>query len=71
MVATGSAEGAVLFVLNTLALKLDPGARPFSTPNQDALAAWGSSEFERAVTLDPDFGTGWAFWISQSAQAGR
>ena len=71
MVATGSAEGGVLFVLNTLALKLDPGARPFSTPNQDALAAWGSGEFERAVTLDPDFGTAWAFWISQSAQAGK
>jgi tetratricopeptide (TPR) repeat protein len=71
MVATGSAEGAVLFALNTLALKLDPGARPFSTPNQDALAAWGSGEFERAVTLDPDFGTAWAFWISQAAQSGK
>jgi len=71
MVATGSAEGAVLFVCNMLALKLDPGARPFSTQNEDALAAWGISEFERAVTLDPDFGTAWAFWISQSAQTGK
>ncbi len=71
MVATGTAEGTVLFALNTLARKLDPGARPFSTPNQEALVAWGKGEFERALSLDPDFGTAWASWISQVAQSGK
>jgi Flp pilus assembly protein TadD len=71
MVATGSVEGTVLFAVSTLARRLDAGARPFSTPNQDAVAAWGRGEFERAVTLDPDFGTAWASWIAQSAQSGK
>ena len=66
MVSTGSAAGAVLFAVSTLARRLDAGARPFSTPNQDAVAAWGRGEFERAVTLDPDFGTAWESWIQQT-----
>jgi len=71
MVATGSVEGTILFAVSTLARKLDSGARPFSTPNQDAVAAWGRGEFERAVTIDPDFGTAWFFWITQAAQSGK
>ena len=72
MISTGSMDGTALFAVSALARKLDAdGARPFSTPNPDAAAAWGRGEFERAVTLDPDFGTAWAAWIAQTAQAGK
>ena len=72
MIATGSVGGAALFAVSALARTLDPeGARPFSTPNPDAAAAWGGGDFERAVALDPDFGTAWASWIAQTAQAGK
>jgi Tfp pilus assembly protein PilF len=72
MIATGSVNGTPLVAVSALARTLDPdGARPFSTPNPDAAAAWGRGEFERAVALDPDFGTAWASWISQTAQAGN
>jgi Tfp pilus assembly protein PilF len=72
MIAAGSADGTALFAVSTLARTLDAeGARPFSTPNPDAAAAWGRGEFERAIALDPDFGTAWASWIAQTAQAGK
>jgi tetratricopeptide (TPR) repeat protein len=72
MIATGAVDGTPLFAVSALARTLDPdGAHPFSTPNPEAAAAWGRGEFERAVTLDPDFGTAWASWIAQSAQAGK
>ncbi len=71
MVSTGSAAGAVLFAVSTLARTLDAGAQPFSTPNADAAAAWGRGEFERAVTLDPDFGTAWEAWIQQNQRSGK
>jgi tetratricopeptide (TPR) repeat protein len=72
MIATGSVDGTALFAVSSLARKLDAdGARPFSTPNPDAAAAWGRGEFERAVALDPDFGTAWASWIAQAAQGGK
>ena len=72
MITTGSIDGTALFAVSALARTLDAdGARPFSTPNPDAAAAWGHGEFERAVALDPDFGTAWASWIAQAAQAGK
>ena len=72
MVATGAIDGTTLFAVSALARALDAdGARPFSTPNPDAAVAWGKGEFERAVALDPDFGTAWASWIAQAAQAGK
>ncbi len=72
MIATGSVDGQALFAVSALARKLNGGdARPFSTSNPEAAAAWGRGEFERAVALDPDFGTAWASWISQAAQAGK
>jgi Tfp pilus assembly protein PilF len=72
MIATGSVDGTALFAVSALARTLDAGgARPFSTPNPDAAAAWGRGDFERAVALDPDFGTSWASWIAQTAQAGK
>lgn len=71
MTATGLIDGTVLFAMNSLARTLDAAARPFSTPNADAAEAWGRGEFERAVTLDPDFGTAWLSWMAQAAQAGK
>lgn len=71
MVSAGAASGAVLFAVSTLARTLDAGAQPFSTPYADAAAAWGRGEFERAVTLDPDFGTAWESWIQQVQQSGK
>jgi len=71
MVMTGAVEGEILFALNTLALKLDPSAQPFSTANPEAVMAWGSGEFDRAVALDPDFGAAWVSWISQAAESAK
>ncbi len=71
MVSTGAAPGTVLFAVSTLARALDAGAQPFSTSNAEAAAAWGRGEFERAVTLDPDFGAAWLSWIRQIQQSGK
>jgi tetratricopeptide (TPR) repeat protein len=71
MVSTGSAPGTVLFAVSTLARALDSGAQPFSTPNAEAVAAWGHGDFERAVALDPDFGAAWESWIAQLQQSGK
>ncbi len=71
MVATGAADGTILFAVNTLARRLDPAARPFSTARLDAVAAWGRGDFERAVTLDPDFGSAWTSWVEQLARSGK
>jgi tetratricopeptide (TPR) repeat protein len=71
MVETGAADGDVLFAMTTLARRQDPGARPFSSPHQEAAVAWGRGEFERAVTLDADFGTAWAGWVEQLARSGK
>jgi tetratricopeptide (TPR) repeat protein len=72
MIATGSVDGTALFAVSALARKLDgDDARPFSTSNPEAVAAWGRGEFEQAVTLDPDFGTAWVSWIAQAVQAGK
>jgi tetratricopeptide (TPR) repeat protein len=71
MVVAQAADGTVLFAMSDVARKLAAGARPFSTANQDAVAAWGRGEFERAVTIDPDFGTGWSYWAQQLAGSGK
>jgi Tfp pilus assembly protein PilF len=71
MIETGAAEGSVLTAMNTVARRLDAAARPFSTANQEAVAAWGHDEFERAVTLDPDFGMAWLAWVQQLMQSGK
>ena len=71
MIATSQFDGSLLFVVDALARTLDPAAKPFSTRNAEAIAAWGQGEFERAVTLDPDFGTSWSAWINQLARSGK
>jgi tetratricopeptide (TPR) repeat protein len=71
MVAAEAADGTLLFAMNDVARKLAPGARPFSTTNPDAVAAWGHGEFERAVTIDPDFGSAWGYWVEQLVSSGK
>jgi tetratricopeptide (TPR) repeat protein len=71
MVAAETADGTLLFAMNDVARKLAPGAQPFSTTNPDAVAAWGHGEFERAVTIDPDFGSAWGYWVEQLAGSGK
>ncbi len=64
-------DGSVLTSANSLAKRLDSNAKPFSTSNEEAIAAWGRGEFEKAVTLDPAFGTAWLSWIEALARAGN
>ena len=71
IVASGVADGAVLFAMNTLARALEPAARPFSSADPDAVATWGRGEFEHAIALDADFGTAWVSFIEQLARSGK
>ena len=70
MAAPQKIDGNVLDSANALAKELDPKAAPFSTSNEEAVAAWGRGEFEKAVTLDPEFGTAWLGWIETTARTG-
>ncbi len=75
MVADEAASGDLLASMNTLAKGLDSSAHSFSTSNTEAMAAWGHRDYEKAVTLDPDFGAAWFAWAEtlvtrgESAQA--
>ncbi len=62
-------DGPLLASLMTLSKKIDPQAQSFSTTNEDAVAAWGRGEYEKAVTLDPQFGTAWLAWIETVARS--
>ena len=68
--AEDTAEGDALEAMDNIAHRMSPAARPFSTSNREALEAWGRAEFERAVTLDPDFGGAWLSWVQSLAAAG-
>jgi Flp pilus assembly protein TadD len=57
------AEGGALEAATALSKAIDSGARPFSTSNAEALAAWGRRDFARATELDPDFGQAWLDWV--------
>jgi tetratricopeptide (TPR) repeat protein len=70
MVSTEQIDGPVLADVNTLAKRLEPKSEPFSTSNEDAIAAWGRGEFEKAVALDPGFGQAWLAWIETLARKG-
>jgi Tfp pilus assembly protein PilF len=70
MVQTEELDGSVLASVTTLAKSLDPKAVSFSTSNDEAIAAWGEGEFEKAVTLDPGFGPAWLSWIETLAKKG-
>jgi Tfp pilus assembly protein PilF len=67
---TLSEDGDTLPVLDRLAKRIDSGAHAFSSSNPQAVAAWGRSDFERAASLDPNFGAAWLSWAQARAQAG-
>ncbi len=71
VIAEETGTGDVLVTMNAMAKGLDPSAHSFSTSNAEAVAAWGHREFERAATLDPDFGAAWMAWVETLAQRGE
>lgn len=71
MTRTLSVDGDVLAASDRLAKQTDPSAHPFSSTNLEAISAWGQTEFERAVALDPDFSAAWLAWVQQETAAGR
>ncbi len=70
MITTERMDGSVLASANALAKSLDPNAKPFPTSNEEAIAAWGQGDFEKAVALDPSFGLAWLSWIETVARKG-
>jgi tetratricopeptide (TPR) repeat protein len=60
-----------LAAIDDLAHSLDPKARAFSTSNAPAMEAWGRGDFEKAVELDPDFGSAWISRVRMLAQSGH
>jgi tetratricopeptide (TPR) repeat protein len=70
MVATEQVDGTALQSVTALAKRLEPKSGPFSTASEDAVAAWGHGDFEKAVSLDPEFGTAWLSWIETLARSG-
>ncbi|MEQ1884022.1 MAG: hypothetical protein ABL967_03110 [Bryobacteraceae bacterium] len=56
-------RGNVLDVLNQFAHTVVPNAGSFSTKNVDALTAWATGQFAKAVEIDPRFGTAWLGWM--------
>jgi tetratricopeptide (TPR) repeat protein len=71
MTAYITETGALLPAMNAAAKVLDPAARAFSTANEEAVQAWGSGDYERAVSIDPDFGDAWLSWIQSLTQKGE
>jgi tetratricopeptide (TPR) repeat protein len=63
-------DGSVLASATTLAKGLEPKSQPFSTSNEEAVTAWGQADYEKAVRLDPAFGTAWLAWIETLARKG-
>ncbi len=68
---SAAVNGSLLDAASTMAKALDSSARPFSTSNADALVAWGHGDFDKAVTLDPDFGAAWIALIEKLAAANQ
>lgn len=70
MVSTHQLDGSVLASVTALTKSLTSKTEAFSTSNDEAIAAWGQGDFEKAVTLDPAFGTAWLAWIETQARSG-
>ncbi len=71
MLKTTTVDGGLLTAMDAVAKFLTPAARPFSTANAEAVAAWGHSNDELAVSLDPDFGAAWLAWAQKLALEGN
>ena len=63
-------RGDVLGAMDSAAKGLDPRARPFSSSNAEAIEAWARGEYDRAVSLDPNFGPAWLAWAQSLASKG-
>ena len=70
MLQTFGENGDVLSAMNAAAKRLDPHASAFSTSSEEAIVAWGRGEYERAVSIDPNFGAAWLSWIETLAARG-
>ena len=68
---TVATDGDPLPSLDRLAKQIDTGAHAFSSTNPQAVAAWGSGDYEKAVSLDPGFGAAWLSWVQARAAARR
>jgi tetratricopeptide (TPR) repeat protein len=67
---TLASDGDPLPALDRLAKQIDSAAHAFSSTNPQAIAAWASGEYEKAVTLDPGFGAAWSSWLQARLAAG-
>jgi len=67
---TLATDGDPLPSLDRLAKQIDTGAHAFSSTNPQAVAAWASGDYEKAVSLDPGFGAAWSSWVQARAAAG-
>ncbi len=63
-------SGTLLGAMTAAAKTIDPAARSFSTSREDAVEAWGQRDFEKAIAIDPDFGTAWLGWVELLLQRG-
>ncbi len=63
--------GDPLSAAHAIAIRIDNAAKPFSTADAKAVEAWGHADFERAVQLDPGFGTAWGLWVQKLAAEGK
>jgi tetratricopeptide (TPR) repeat protein len=70
MVATETIDGPLLESVSRLSKRLDPKAGTFGTDKEDAIEAWGRGEYEKAVAIDPSFGTAWLSWMETLARSG-
>ena len=67
---TLASDGDPLPALDLLAKQIDSAAHAFSSTNPQAVAAWASGDYEKAVTLDPGFGAAWSSWVQARVAAG-
>jgi len=67
---TLTSDGDALPSLDRLAKQIDTGAHAFSSTNSQAVAAWASGDYEKAVSLDPGFGAAWSSWVQARTAAG-
>ncbi len=66
---TSAEDGPPGQALNRAAKNLAAGAHAFPA-SEDATAAWGHADFERATTLDPAFALAWLGWAQQVSTGG-
>ncbi|MGH9592838.1 MAG: tetratricopeptide repeat protein [Bryobacteraceae bacterium] len=70
MVRSAVVKGNLVPAMNTFARIIDPTAHSFSTSNPESVAAWGQGDYQRAVSLDPDFSGAWLDWVQARMGAG-